>query len=264
MMVSITSHRQQLLLYLHLLVHLFLGIQQLSHSLATYTNQTTVPPPPAAAVPCRPDQSATLLRLRRSFSTTTDSACTLASWRAGTDCCLWEGVSCTAADGRVTTLDLAECWLQSAGLHPALFDLTSLRYLDLSFNSFNESELPAVGFERFTELTYLNLSYTDFIGKIPHGIRQLSKLVTLDFTNWIYLIEGDNDYFLPLGEGRWPVVEPDIGAFVANLSNLKELYLGNVDLFDNGAAWRMKVTFPLFKKSQLHCTNSSSEHIFFN
>ncbi|EES00262.3 hypothetical protein SORBI_3003G059300 [Sorghum bicolor] len=236
-MVSITSHRQQLLLYLHLLVHLFLGIQQLSHSLATYTNQTTVPPPAAAAVPCRPDQSATLLRLRRSFSTTTDSACTLASWRAGTDCCLWEGVSCTAADGRVTTLDLAECWLQSAGLHPALFDLTSLRYLDLSFNSFNESELPAVGFERFTELTYLNLSYTDFIGKIPHGIRQLSKLVTLDFTNWIYLIEGDNDYFLPLGEGRWPVVEPDIGAFVANLSNLKELYLGNVDLFDNGAAW---------------------------
>ena len=109
--------------------------------------------------------------------------------------------------------------------------------MDLSFNSFNESELPAVGFERFTELTYLNLSYTDFIGKIPHGIRQLSKLVTLDFTNWIYLIEGDNDYFLPLGEGRWPVVEPDIGAFVANLSNLKELYLGNVDLFDNGAAW---------------------------
>ncbi|CAD6239770.1 unnamed protein product [Miscanthus lutarioriparius] len=238
MMVSINSHRQQLMMYLHLLVHLFLGIQhQLSHSLATYSNQTTIPP--AAAVPCRPDQSAALLRLRRSFSatTTTDSTRTLASWRPGTDCCRWEGIACATADGRVTTLDLAECGLQSAGLHPALFELTSLRYLDLSFNSFNESELPAVGFELLTELTYLNLSYTDFIGNIPHGIRRLNKLVSLDFTNWIYLVEGDNDYFLPLGEGRWPIVEPNIGSFVANLSNLKELYLGNVDLSGNGATW---------------------------
>ncbi|KAI4963558.1 hypothetical protein ZWY2020_011368 [Hordeum vulgare] len=234
MMISRSSHQQQLLLCL--LLHLCLGIQ-LSYSLATTSNQTTAP---AAAVPCRPDQSSALLRLRRSFPATTDSTCTLASWRAGTDCCHWEGVTCAAAaDGRVTTLDLAECRLQSAGpgLHPALFELTSLRYLDLSFNSFNESELPAVGFERLTELTYLNLSYTDFVGKIPHGIRRLSKLVSLDFTNWIYLVEGDNDYFLPLAEGRWPMVEPDIGSFLANLSNLKELYLGNVDLSGNGAAW---------------------------
>uniref|UniRef100_A0A453A233 Uncharacterized protein n=1 Tax=Aegilops tauschii subsp. strangulata TaxID=200361 RepID=A0A453A233_AEGTS len=227
MMISRSSHQQQLLLCL--LLHLGLGIQ-LSYSLATTSNQTT----------CRPDQSSVLLRLRRSFSATTDSTCTLASWRAGTDCCHWEGVACATADGRVTTLDLAECGLQSAGLHPALFELTSLRYLDLSsgsVNSFNEPELPAVGFERLTELTYLNLSYTDFRGKIPHGIRRLSKLVSLDFTNWIYLVEGDNDYFLPLGEGRWPIVEPGIGSFVANLSNLKELYLGNVDLSGNGAAW---------------------------
>ncbi|TKW13571.1 hypothetical protein SEVIR_5G110600v4 [Setaria viridis] len=228
MAISHTSHRQQLLL--SLLVHLFLPIQ-LSYSLGAYSNQTAMPP---AKVQCHPDQASALLRLGRSFSTS-DSACTLASWRAGTDCCGWEGVAC--ADGRVTILDLGGCGLESAGLHPALFDLTSLRHLDLSGNSLNESELPAVGFERLTELTHLNLSYSDFAGMIPHEIRRLSKLVSLDFSNWIYLVEGDNDYFLPLGEGRWPVVEPDIGSLVANLSNLKELYLDTVDLSGNGAAW---------------------------
>jgi hypothetical protein len=44
------------------------------------------------------------------------------------------------------------------------------------------------------EIIPTNLPYTDFVGKIPHGIRQLSKLVSPGFTNWIYLVEGDNDY----------------------------------------------------------------------
>ncbi|CAO2193789.1 unnamed protein product [Urochloa humidicola] len=230
MAISHTSHRQQLLM--SLVFYLFLLAVQLSYSLDTYSNQTATA---AAKVPCRPDQASALLRLGHSFSPTKDSTCTLTSWRASTDCCGWEGVGCT--DGRVTTLDLGGCGLESAGFHPALFNLTSLRYLDLSQNSFNESELPAVGFERLTELTNLNLSYSDFKGRIPYGIRRLNKLVYLDFTNWIYLVEGDNDYFLPLGEGRWPVIEPDIGSLVANLSNLKELYLGTVDLSGNGAAW---------------------------
>ncbi|CAO2208905.1 unnamed protein product [Urochloa humidicola] len=230
MAISHTSHRKQPLLLLFL-VHLIIPVQ-LSCSRNTYSNQTATP---ATTIPCRPDQASALLRLGHSFSSTNDSACTLASWRAGTDCCGWEGVTCT--DGRVTTLDLGGCGLESAGFHPALFNLTSLRYLDLSENSFNESELPAVGFERLTELTHLNLSYSDFIGTIPDGIRRLNKLVYLDFSNWIYLVEGDNDYFLPLGEGRWPVLEPDTGSLVANLTNLKELYLDTVDLSGNGAAW---------------------------
>jgi Leucine-rich repeat (LRR) protein len=242
MAISHSSHRHQLLMYF-LLVHHLLLLIQLSYSLGTYSSSQTFMPPPAAAkqVQCHPGQASALLRLGGSISSTNDSACTLASWRAGTDCCAWEGVACGGGgavyDGRVTSLDLGGCGLEIAGFHPALFDLTSLRYLDLSQNSLNESELPADGFERLTELTHLNLSYSDFKGTIPRGIRRLNKLVSLDFTNWIYLVEGDNDYFLPLGEGRWPVVEPDIGSLVANLSNLKELYLGTVDLSGNGAAW---------------------------
>uniref|UniRef100_A0A0E0DCT1 non-specific serine/threonine protein kinase n=1 Tax=Oryza meridionalis TaxID=40149 RepID=A0A0E0DCT1_9ORYZ len=264
----------------HLL--LLLAIIQHSCSLGTYSSSSSINQ--TAKVPyCRPDQASALLRLRgRSFSPTNDSACTLASWRPGTDCCAWEGIACSTSTaggggGRVTTLDLGGCWLEisAAGLHPALFDLTSpqegfsrcqinhlavfthssrktdmhrseneilmqcLGYLDLSKNSLNanDSELPAAGFERLTELTHLNLSYPGFTGDIPHGIRRLNKLASLDLSNWIYLIEADNDYFLPLGAGRWPVVEPDIGSLLANLSNLRVLDLGNVDLSGNGAAW---------------------------
>ncbi|KAJ1282487.1 hypothetical protein BS78_03G056000, partial [Paspalum vaginatum] len=236
---SASSHHCQQL-PLSSLLHLFcflLGTQLISCSAALAT------PAAPTTVPCRPDQATALLRLRRSFSTTGGggSACSLASWRAGTDCCGWEGVACAGGRGRVTTLDLGDCGLESAGqpgLHPALFDLTSLTRLDLAGNDlFNGSELPSAGFERLAELTHLNLSCSDFAGAIPHGIRRLSKLVSLDLTNWIYLVEGDNDYFLPLAEGRWPVVEPDIGSLVANLSNLKELYLDTVDLSGNGAAW---------------------------
>ncbi|XP_006653291.1 receptor-like protein 7 [Oryza brachyantha] len=224
--------------------HLLLLAIQLSCSLggasSTSSNQTAKVVP----VRCRPEQASALLRLRRSISSTNDSACTLASWRAGTDCCCgggggWEGIACTG--GRVTTLDLGGCGLEIAAagrpLHPALFDLTSLRHLDLSGNSLSGSELPAAGFERLTELTHLNLSYSGFSGAIPRGIRRLGKLASLDLSDWIYLVEGDNDYFLPLGQGRWPVVEPDIGSLLANLSNLRELNLGNVDLSGNGAAW---------------------------
>nr|CAB3476168.1 unnamed protein product [Digitaria exilis] len=175
-MITALTSRQLHHLLLNLFVHVFFLTIQLSLSLGTYRNETFVPPPPSPA-PCRPDQASALLHLGRSFSATNDSTCTLASWRASSDCCSWAGVTCTAADGRVTGLDLGGCGLESAGgLHPALFNLTSLRYLDLSDNSFGESELPAVGFERLTELTHLDLSYTDFIGKIPRGIRRLCKL----------------------------------------------------------------------------------------
>jgi Leucine-rich repeat (LRR) protein len=222
-MTSGSSRCEQLLL--HLLTHFLLGVH-LCYSLAT-----TKPPI------CRPDQASTLLQLKRSFSTN-GSQCTLASWRPGTDWCRWEGIRCGDADGRVTALDLGGCGLESGGgLHPALFDLTSLRRLDLSGNDFNESRLPSAGFERLAELVYLNLSATGFVGEIPRGIRQLGKLVSLDLSDWIYLLELDDDYFVPLGDGRWPLVESDVGSLVANLSNLKELRLDSVDLSGNGAAW---------------------------
>lgn len=86
------------------------------------------------------------------------------SWRAGTDCCHWEGIRCHHADGRVTSLDLSNQGLHSGGLNHAIFDLTSLEYLNLAYNVFNGSRLPSTGFERLLKLTHLNLSSSDFDG----------------------------------------------------------------------------------------------------
>uniref|UniRef100_A0A8R7U1A0 Leucine-rich repeat-containing N-terminal plant-type domain-containing protein n=1 Tax=Triticum urartu TaxID=4572 RepID=A0A8R7U1A0_TRIUA len=135
---------------------------------------------------CHPDQAAALLQVKQSFifdyATTT-----LPSWQPGTDCCLWEGVGCdddiSSSDGSVTTLDLGGRGLYSYGCHAALFNLTSLRYLDLSLNDFGGSRIPADGFERLSKLTHLNLSYSGFYGQIPIAIGKLTSLISLDLSS---------------------------------------------------------------------------------
>ncbi|CAL4965437.1 unnamed protein product [Urochloa decumbens] len=144
-----------------------------------YTSNHTAGVPP---VPCLPDQAAALLRLKRSFTVTNYSAIAFRSWRAGTDCCRWMGVRCGYNGGLVTFLDLGGRGLKSGGLEPALFDLTSLRYLNLASNDFNGSQLPSTGFERLTELTHLNLSTSSFSGQVPNGIGHLTNLVSLDLS----------------------------------------------------------------------------------
>lgn len=139
----------------------------------------------------------------------------------------------------MTVLDLGECGLESGGgLHPSLFNLTSLRHLDLSWNNFDGSQLPSVGFDRLTELLHLNLSSAGFRGPIPAGIKRLSRLVSLDLSNK-YFVHDQFDGYVSLASWLpdWSLVEPDIGSLVANLSNLRELRLGLVDLSGNGADW---------------------------
>ncbi|OEL35963.1 hypothetical protein BAE44_0003018, partial [Dichanthelium oligosanthes] len=158
-----------LLLQIHLAITMCSG----------YTSNHTARVPP---VPCLPDQAAALLRLKRSFTATNYSAIAFRSWRAGTDCCRWMGVRCAYHDGRVTYLDMGDRSLKSGGLEPALFDLTSLRYLNLASNNFNGSQLPSTGFEQLTELTHLNLSSSSFSGQVPNGIRHLTNLISLDLS----------------------------------------------------------------------------------
>uniref|UniRef100_K4A1J2 Uncharacterized protein n=1 Tax=Setaria italica TaxID=4555 RepID=K4A1J2_SETIT len=131
--------------------------------------------------PCLPDQASSLLRLKASFN-----GDNLPSWQAATDCCHWEGVTCDMAFGRVISLDLSEFDLMSMRLDPVLFNLTSLRNLSLAYVDFSGVSLPAFGFERLTDIIYLNLSDTGFTGKIPIGIACLKNLVTIDLSGSIH------------------------------------------------------------------------------
>lgn len=149
-----------LLTQIHLLV-LLLGCSLLlprPTTSATAGNHTA----PMALSSCLPDQASSLLRLKRSFVTTNYSAVAFRSWRAGTDCCRWAGVRCSSnsdgGGGRVTSLDLSDQGLESGGLDPAIFHLSSLERLNLAYNDFNGSQLPSSGFERLANLTHLNLS----------------------------------------------------------------------------------------------------------
>jgi hypothetical protein len=171
----------------------------------------------STAAPCLPDQASSLLQLKASFIG--DS---LPSWQAGTDCCHhWEGVTCDVAFGRVISLDLGEFDLMSSWLDPALFNLTSLRNLSLAFNDFRGASLPASGFERLTDIIHLNLSCTYFLGQIPVGIACLKNFVTIDLSV---------NYELYFGR-------PSFQVFMANMSNLRELYLDRVDLSSSGSTW---------------------------
>lgn len=136
------------------MLHILLQVQ----AIAALTDDATAP-----VIQCLPDQASALLRLKNSFNKTAGGYSTaFRSWITGTDCCHWDGVDCGGGeDGRVTSLVLGGHNLQAGSISPALFRLTSLRYLDISGNNFSMSQLPVTGFENLTELTHLDLSDTN-------------------------------------------------------------------------------------------------------
>ncbi|XP_078169615.1 receptor-like protein 49 [Carex rostrata] len=149
-------------------------------------------------VSCLPDQSSSLLQLKRGFFYPY-----LTSWQPGTDCCRdWEGVSCNEATGHVTALDISNRNIKG-NLNAVIFNLTSLQHLNLACNDFSHNQIPTNGFEKLTMLTHLNLSNTEFFGQIPIAIANLTNLISLD-------LSCDDDM---------------------------ELYLDHVDISENGTEW---------------------------
>jgi len=173
---------------------------------------------------CAHRQSLSLLQFKQSFSIQNSSAfleffCPYhfpktKSWKEGTDCCLWDGVTCDLKTGHVTGLDLS-CSMLYGTLLPnnSLFSLHHLQHLDLSFNDFNSSHISS-RFGQFSSLTHLNLSGSDLAGQVPSEISHLSKMVSLDLS-W-------NDYVS---------VEPiSFDKLVRNLTKLRELSLSWVNM----------------------------------
>ncbi|KAJ6881258.1 receptor-like protein 9DC3 [Populus alba x Populus x berolinensis] len=167
---------------------------------------------------CAPDQSLSLVQFKESFSISS-SASELChhpkteSWKEGTDCCLWDGVTCDLETGHVTGLDLS-CSMLYGTLHSnsTLFSLHHLQKLDLSDNDFNSSHISS-RFGQFSNLT-LNLNYSDFAGQVPSEISYLSKLVSLD-----------------LSKNSYPSLKQiSFDKLVRNLTKLRQLHLGSVNM----------------------------------
>ena len=139
---------------------------------------------------CPHDQTLALLQLKQSFSIKNSSSSDCdsygvtsypktESWKKGSDCCSWDGVTCDKVTGHVIGLDLSCSWLFGI-IHSnsTLFLFPRLRRLNLASNDFNYSSVSA-GFGRFSTLMHLNLSYSVFSGKIAPEIVHLSNLFHL-------------------------------------------------------------------------------------
>ncbi|XP_031276003.1 receptor-like protein 7 [Pistacia vera] len=133
------------------------------------------------------------------------------SWKEDEDCCSWDGVTCDSLTGHVIGLDLSCGWLQgNIPSNSSLFLLNHLQKLNLAYNDFNLSQIPP-DFNRFTSLTHLNLSHSNFSGQIPSEITHLSKLVKLDLS-------------------KNSLETATVKGLVQNLTDLTELLLDSVNM----------------------------------
>nr|TKR91218.1 hypothetical protein D5086_0000225380 [Populus alba] len=173
---------------------------------------------------CAHHQSLSLLQFKQSFSIHSSAYweryyCQYPfpkteSWKEGTDCCLWGGVTCDTKTGQVTGLNLS-CSMLYGTLHSnnSLFSLHHLQELDLSMNDFNSSYISS-RFGQFSNLTHLNLSYSYFAGQVPLEVSRLSKLVSLDLS----------------GNNHLSIEPVSFDKLVRNLTKLRDLDLSSVNM----------------------------------
>ncbi|KAH9788929.1 Receptor-like protein 6 [Citrus sinensis] len=171
---------------------------------------------------CPPEEGLALLQFRNKtfFSSGYYSYCNgqffypkMNSWTEGTDCCLWDGVTCDNVTGNVIGLDSSCSRLEgSIDDNSSLFHLSHLQSLNLAFNDFGGSQIsPVIG--RLKELTYLNLSSSYFGGLVPYEISHLSKLTHLE-----------------LSENDLTIEEKTFDLLVSNLTKLSLLKLEATNL----------------------------------
>ncbi|CAN4103152.1 unnamed protein product [Withania somnifera] len=153
-----------------------------------------------------------------------DPSSRLSTW-IGEECCTWHGIVCHKKSRNVIKIKLRNTFTSvddegdgyqsyelGGEISPSLLDLKSLRYLDLSSNSFGGIDIPNF-FGSFPKLRYLNLSSTGFAGPIPPHIGNLSRLRFLDLSSYSI-----NEPF------------PNNLKWLSGLQSLKYLNLGSVDL----------------------------------
>ena len=185
-------------------------------------------PSPSSMPLCHPDQSSALLQFKNSFSVPHDNLISFHcdifhgiqsypktdSWKNGTNCCAWNGITCDNSTGHVIGIDLSCSQLQGT-IHSnsSLFSLHHLQRLNLSYNDFNGSNLLSQ-FGWFANMTHLNLTTCNLAGQVPSEIAYLSKLVSLDLS-W---------------NGNLKLDELSLQRLIQNQTKLSELFFVEADM----------------------------------
>ncbi|XP_044953887.1 receptor-like protein 30 [Hordeum vulgare subsp. vulgare] len=198
----------------------------------------------AAGASCLPHERDALLALKQAINTDPyDNV--LASWqRRHKHCCRWWGVTCSKETGHVIELDFGGTGLDGK-ISPSLLSLEHLEYLKL----YATNLLGPDGTSLFPEflcslsnLRHLDLSYTQFSGRLPTQLANLSNLEYLDLSYTQFsgrlpaqLANLSNLEYLDLSYTSMSVIlPPQLG----NLSNLRHLGLGFMqDIHASDISW---------------------------
>ncbi|KAL1103307.1 hypothetical protein V6Z11_D05G430400 [Gossypium hirsutum] len=163
------------------------------------------------------------------------------SWKEGTDCCSWDGVTCDHLNAHVIALDLScSCLYGNFPSNSTLFLLPHLQKLNLAYNDFNFSKIPSE-FGRFTSLFYLDLSYTRFAGEVPSQVSHLSKLVSLDLSSSIFVYE------------QFTIDKHALEGLVHNLTEVRHLFLDGINMSSVNAHVFMNLSSSLRSLSLAGC-----------
>ncbi|CAJ2633785.1 unnamed protein product [Trifolium pratense] len=174
---------------------------------------------------CHHDESSALLQFKSTFTIRTDyyfcdelRLLKTTTWKNGSDCCSWHGVTCNNISGYVIGLNLGCEGIEGdIDSNSTLFNLSHLQALNLSFNDFSFNDFSNTHFPskfgEFSSLKHLDLSNSDLYGEIPTKISHLSKLESLRLS----------------GNGLvWE--ETTLKRLVQNATNLREMFLDETDM----------------------------------
>uniref|UniRef100_A0A2N9EFS1 Leucine-rich repeat-containing N-terminal plant-type domain-containing protein n=1 Tax=Fagus sylvatica TaxID=28930 RepID=A0A2N9EFS1_FAGSY len=115
------------------------------------------------------------------------------SWKADTDCCSWDGITCDTENGHVVVINLSNSWLSGTlKSNSSLFNLRHLQKLNLALNDFSSSTIPS----QFGQL-WVNAEFGGYWVK---------------FRFWGLLIEVEGVLAMEIGASAGPTLAMEIGA----------------------------------------------------